>query len=1162
MKLCVAVSAIVLLSLTHVSWAAPVSVQVLGPGNKPVAGATVRARFWKGAGGQIGSEFGAAQSVVSDALGLARFEAPDQAASSSEGMIGQAAAWSPRLSLATAVLRAGLNPIVLARSGTARGVVVDGEGKPLGGALVRLARAVPADTRYSTFYPADEKLLGDAFSVRTDAMGAWSLSGLPVRGLVTVELGDEPFARDWATSAIEEDGAPWSLSSALKKAASRAAQPPSALAANPFQRQGNQDGALVARAAASITGRVLDVAGAPVEGASLSASFKVPDYYSVASEPVQTDARGEFRIGRLNAGEFRLSGVLEPREQARGVMRALTVKVSAGASTSTGDIRLIAPGTVTIRVLDEATGRPLDGAMAYARPAKDIETTYNATPLVGEAGKIVLHLAPGEYRVALSQAPEGYYIPEAARGAGEPRVEVLAGADKAIEWKLKKALPLAGRVLDHAGQPVPNVHLQFRSTNPNDYRSFEAAADGAGRWSVSSLGPGGWYMIVREDGWFVDAPRTVSLPREGALDLVLAPIGHLPIGGRVVDGQNAPVAGARVDLKLNQSVWPEQRSVVTGADGTWRVETVPDITRTISISVSRVGYALQRNPVATKTEKTWAASEAVLQKRDSRLAGRVLDAQGQPASGVQVLAASAQALTVTDDQGAWSLDELPGGESEVIAVGARGALALTTGAPNESLNLRLKTPAAPPARDVDGAAQLLEEAWETSRGSKYAARAGLPAPLAAADPDAALALASGGGPEGASEAVLPIVLVMLRGDAGAAQRWAQANLPKAQKPFEREQAMLALAEATVMADPAASARWLLQARATLPEIKDAEERKDSLARLAALAARLKQPEADDLFAQALKASSGGYENLAWTVAPVREDWAVQAIESAIAAAPPQSPYDDGAEGVAATAITRLAAVDLASAKRLLARYSSIKSASTISMDGGRAQVLGARARAGEDAEALAREAEELGYWRARARALTMIAESLPATQKAKQVALMQQALKVAREESGGLMDTELQIVRRLLPLDREAARVELEKMRAQFETPLEEQAEWNSLRTWNIAAWAWLYREFDAVAARVLIERQWARAVAPINQGQEYRWGSMDRLVLAMAPLDIERAQQLASRLPVTEANAPAFTAQRAIAKWLLAEPQERAAQPLEFWRRQERADGRYSSEW
>ena len=111
-------------------------------------------------------------------------------------------------------------------------------------------------------------------------------------------------------------------------------------------------------------------------------------------------------------------------------------------------------------------------------------------------------------------------------------------------------------------------------------------------------------------------------------------------------------------------------------------------------------------------------------------------------------------------------------------------------------------------------------------------------------------------------------------------------------------------------------------------------------------------------------------------------------------------------------------------------------------------------------------------------------------------------------------------------------------------------------------AWAWLYREFDPAAARLMVERYWARVS---DQSQEYRWSGANFLALAMAPLDIERAQQLIERLPVSSlsgGNVPVFAAQRAVARWLLAEPHERASRPFSFWSQQDREDGRSPSEW
>lgn len=1166
MKTLAPLSALVLLGLTHVAWAVPVSVQVLGPDKKPVAGAQVRARFWKPTLNLLSMESGDAQSAVSDARGQARFEAPDvPLLAGLRGMIGEAVAWSPALSISSTPLKAGQNTIGLAPGGTAHGVVVDVAGRPVPGALVRLARVAAGEAEASTggapVFALDEKMMGEEFSVRTDAAGAWSLRGLPLRGTASVELGEARFARLAASALVAEDSAPWSVEDALLAARARAKAPVVAPGPSPFAKEAGADGALVARPSASLAGRVLDAAGAPLAGATMSVGQGFNDFFARSGEPIKTDAKGEFRAARLAEGEYTVSVLARPEDQGRGVLgAALKVRVGAGADAVAGDIKLVPGGTISMRLLDAATGQGLAGASAFALRPGSMTFDFVPSPPTGPDGKSVMHLAAGNYQVILIAPPEGYLAPEGAGYMDGPKVEVVVGADKAVEWKLSRGIALSGRTVDEKGQPVPNVSLWITAVKPGmEVGRGLTTGDAEGKWSESSFRPGSWKVGVQGDAWKVVGAAEFTLPRQGPLDIVLAPIPRIALSGRVVDAAGTPVPGARVELSISMPgeayMPPSQRSATTDAAGMWRVETVPETGQKITLVVSRPGFAAQRLPQASKKDGAWAATDAVLQKRDARLAGRVLDAAGQGVAA-QVLVSSASALAASDKDGAWSLSELPGGEAEVVAVGAGGAAVATTKAPSESVTLRLKAPQVLGERDVDRAQEILDDAWQTSRGSQYAMRSRIPAVLASADADAALALARGEDKKVAGQVVLEIVRVLLRRGPDhlqEAQAWAQANLGAVEEPFERESLLLLLGSALAGADAPSARKWLAQARTGYAALKEDWQRQQLAPRLAALASRLQEPDAGALFEQALAlagkdARSVSYlDRLATAVAGRSEAWANRIIEAAVAAPAPPNDYAPGPEAVVASAVTRLARTDLPAAQRLLTKYGSLKSKSGWDgqMDQARGEVLGARARAGEDVDALAKEAA--GLQLLQSRGLVLIAEGASG---AKKIELLKRALDLTQGQSRYGLSLSLGIIRSLLPLDREAARAGLDKARADLEAPRNEADEWNRLRAADVASWAWMYRQFDATAARVMVEREWARGISalPGEQDEWNRWPRLAELVSAMMPLDIERAQQLAERLPVAGANAPAFAAQAAIARWMLASTEERAGKPLSFW--------------
>jgi hypothetical protein len=206
---------------------------------------------------------------------------------------------------------------------------------------------------------------------------------------------------------------------------------------------------------------------------------------------------------------------------------------------------------------------------------------------------------------------------------------------------------------------------------------------------------------------------------------------------------------------------------MTDARGEWRVESLPETANSIKITVSRPGFAVEKVAKASKDKgNLWAATEAVLKRRDAHLSGLVRGADGQPVAGSQVLVGSTLATSTSGADGRWKFEALPAGEVEVVAVAPVGVAVASTNAPRDDLPLSLKAPSVAKARDVEGAQAVAEEAWQSSRGTQYGSRPGIAAVLAAADPDAALLLARGDGAKAPQRTISSIVSTILRGGEG------------------------------------------------------------------------------------------------------------------------------------------------------------------------------------------------------------------------------------------------------------------------------------------------------------------------------------------------------------------------------------------------------------
>ena len=68
----------------------------------------------------------------------------------------------------------------------------------------------------------------------------------------------------------------------------------------------------------------------------------------------------------------------------------------------------------------------------------------------------------------------------------------------------------------------------------------------------------------------------------------------------------------------------------------------------------------------------------------------------------------------------------------------------SVGAGRDDVQLQLRPVVGASPGDIEGAEAILDEAWQTSRGSKFTERASLPVTLAPYAPDAALEMVGSG----------------------------------------------------------------------------------------------------------------------------------------------------------------------------------------------------------------------------------------------------------------------------------------------------------------------------------------------------------------------------------------------------------------------------------
>ncbi|HEX6883433.1 MAG TPA: sigma-70 family RNA polymerase sigma factor [Planctomycetota bacterium] len=214
-----------------------------------------------------------------------------------------------------------------------------------------------------------------------------------------------------------------------------------------------------------------------------------------------------------------------------------------------------------------------------------------------------------------------------------------APGEREVVLVVARGVTLAGRVLDASGRALDGAHLAVPL--PFSLRArFDAILDGAamvepravsgpdGRFELAAVPVGGDLELVTTHAGFREDRR--ALPEYDELDLEIVlqrPEGPGRVAGRVVDASGAPAPGAWVGLGAS--------TTRSGADGEFALELAALPTGGQALRAVLPGH-LPAELVLDPDEPWGDELLLVLGPAPLALAGRVLDAQGEPLPGVEL----------------------------------------------------------------------------------------------------------------------------------------------------------------------------------------------------------------------------------------------------------------------------------------------------------------------------------------------------------------------------------------------------------------------------------------------------------------------------------------------------------------------------------------------
>ncbi|MEM6990268.1 MAG: carboxypeptidase regulatory-like domain-containing protein [Myxococcota bacterium] len=410
-----------------------------------------------------------------------------------------------------------------------------------------------------------------------------------------------------------------------------------------------------------------------------------------------TDADGRFELDRLGPGQYHPTAVTE-----NGYGRA-KMAVHVGLAQSAGPVVIELHPAASVRgqiVIAGTDGEPCKrGSVRLDNPKTD-KGARGETELDGAI--LIRGIKPGTYEVTASC--EGY-----RKQTDTEDLEIGTEPIDGQVWEVEAGLTIGGLVVNADGDPIKDARVwasmllegragtqQWASDRTEADGTFQLAGVVAGRYNVSASA---------DDYLRLDDKPEIEVSERGAEPIKITLERGGSIRGRVVDQHGEAVAGANVQARgTGGRSWRNRAHTVD--DGTFELDNVePGPTR---VSANKGWRKRLKSPGKSDDDlqgelievarNEVAEVELVVETLDGTISGTVTDAGGGPVSDAFIncdresesaaAAAGGNRRSVrwgswgrkpilTDQDGAFTCDELSGGKYTIRAFRKGGGEAIT-----------------------------------------------------------------------------------------------------------------------------------------------------------------------------------------------------------------------------------------------------------------------------------------------------------------------------------------------------------------------------------------------------------------------------------------------------------------------------------------------------
>jgi len=459
--------------------------------------------------------------------------------------------------------------------------------------------------------------------------------------------------------------------------------------------------------AATISGTVTNSStGAPAAGIIVDAQSNETNPTSAT-----TASDGTYTLKQLEPGQYIVA--LHPNRDPQKSWTAKAVQnigVAAGATKSGIDLTLIPGVMLNGSVIAADDGSPVAGVpIGVYGPAHPRDGSYADTTNTDSTGHFEVRVPPGEQTVfIMSDTP--------AEGFGRPSpdnrtVTIPDGGTASVEFRLPRVLmsSIRGKVVDSDGNPVAGATVFAASDQSPMFQNNPITAGADGTFQTIPMIRAG-RIEIRARFQDMATPRALIVTRSSSSDVVvqLHKGALASISGRVVDAQGQPIKGASIEL-ITQSPRFSIGSDAGATDdkGNFKADSLwADSNYSIEASCNGYGQA-SSSQLHMQPGQTTITRDLTLYKRDSSVAGVLLDADNKPVAGQRIFVNGPRTgynnLT-TDNNGKFSCAVVSGDRLTVFYNVGRGYNREPARAGDQSIVLHTSPPRSAPAVSTLGAA--------------------------------------------------------------------------------------------------------------------------------------------------------------------------------------------------------------------------------------------------------------------------------------------------------------------------------------------------------------------------------------------------------------------------------------------------------------------------